>query len=666
MRNAEGRTQGKRNIRVYEFAKELEISSKELVEELRGYGIAVKSHMSTLDPETVELILAEREEHAEDKETEVVVVEQEAAEPAVLDILEIQEGTTVGQLAGKLGIAPTEIISGLIRAGAMVTINQALDYDVLEQLGETYDFVPTRKPTLEEQLIAQEEDREEDLVLKAPVVTVMGHVDHGKTSLLDAVRNTNVIDEEAGGITQHISAFSVSIGDKRVVFLDTPGHEAFTAMRARGADVTDVVVLVVGADDGVMPQTVEALDHAKAAGVPVLVAINKIDLPSAKIGQVKQQLADHGIIPEEWGGENIFVEISAKNRIGIEDLLEMLQLQAEVLELRANPNRRAYGTVIEARIDRGRGSVATVLIQNGTLKIGDPFIVGSYDGRVRAMFNDRGEAIKEAGPATPVEVIGLNGVPEAGDRFHVVEDEGQAKDLSEQRLIELRDTRLTPEARVTLEDVYRQIQEGQVKDLNLILKGDVQGSVEALAGAIQELSTPEIRIQILRKAVGGITEADVMLAIASKAVILGFNVRPTTTAMNAAQDEGVDVRTGNVIYRLIADIRAAMEGMLEPEIREEILGRATVRQVFNVPRLGAIAGSYINSGRVVRGESLRVIRDNRVIYEGTVDSLRRFKDDVREVQGGYECGIGMSTFSDYKQADVLECFTEIQVARQLN
>ncbi len=662
MKKSESKKQQKRNVRVYELAKEMELSSKELIEELRGYGISIKSHMSTLDPETVELILAEREEPVTEDETPALAAKDEPVEP---DVLQIQEGTTVGQLAEQLGQRATEIITHLMTMGIMAHINQSLDYDVLEKLADHYDFHPTKQPSLEERLIAQEEDHEEDLVPRAPVATVMGHVDHGKTSLLDAVRNTSVIDTEAGGITQHISAFSVDIGDKRVVFLDTPGHQAFTAMRARGAEVTDVVVLVVAADDGIMPQTVEALNHAKAGNVPVLVAINKIDLPNAKVDQVKQQFAEYDIVPEEWGGQNIFVEISAKNRIGIDNLLEMLLLEAEMLELKANPNRRAYGAVIEARLDRGRGAVATVLIQNGTLHIGDPFLAGNYDGRVRAMLNDRGEHVKEAGPATPVEVLGFNGVPEAGDRFHVVESESQARDLSTQKLADHRNAQLTPQARVTLEEVYRQIQEGDVKDLNLILKADVQGSIEALAGSIQELSVREIRIRILHKAVGGITEADVMLAAASNAVIIGFNVRPTPVAMAAAEAEGVEIRTGSVIYRIISDIRAAMEGMLEPETREEILGRATVRQVFRVPRLGSIAGSYVSSGRIVRNESLRVILDNRVIYEGIVHSLRRFKEDVREVQAGYECGIGMENFSDFKDNDILECYTQIQVARQL-
>jgi translation initiation factor IF-2 len=483
--------------------------------------------------------------------------------------------------------------------------------------------------------------------------------------LLDAIRQSNVMDTEAGQITQHIGAYHVELENGNVVFLDTPGHAAFTAMRARGARATDIVVLVVAADDGVMPQTIEAISHARAAKVPILVAINKIDVETARPDYVKQQLAEHDLVPEEWGGQTIFVEISAKDGVGIDELLEMLLLEAELLELSANLNKPARGTVIEAKLDKGRGPVATVLVQSGTLHVGDAFIAGRYYGRVRAMIDDRGHRVKKAEPSTPAEVLGFTGVPEAGDRFYAVEFERDAKAISESRQAEHRETQLGPQSRVSLEDLFQQIREGDIKELNVIVKGDVQGSVEAVSDSLLKLSTHEVKINIIHQAVGGITETDVLLASASNAILVGFNVHPTTGAIIAKEREEIDVRTYSVIYNLISDVRSAMEGLLEPEVREVVVGRGIVRELFKAPRMGTIAGSYINWGRIIHNYALRVLRDNRLIYEGKVDSLRRFKEDVSEVQANYECGIGVNAFDDFKVDDVLECYTHERVPRTL-
>jgi translation initiation factor IF-2 len=657
-------TKREKYTRVYELARELGVSSRKMVEELRSYGVNVKNHMSTLDPEMVQLVIAEySEQHPEDVKAEAEAeIDVQFQRP---EFLEIEEGITVGQLAKMLVVKPTDLIKRLMSFGVIASINQVLNYDTLETISEHFGFKPLRKPTLEDILLKDEPDDPSQLVPRAPVVTIMGHVDHGKTSLLDAIRHTNVIDTEAGGITQHIGAYHVDLEKGSVVFLDTPGHEAFTAMRARGAKVTDVVVLVVAADDGVMPQTVEAINHAKAAGVSILVAINKIDKPDANPEGTKRQLAELGIMPEEWGGQNIFAEISAKNVTGLDDLLELLLLEADLLELKANPNHLARGTVIEAKLDKGRGPVATVLVQNGTLRIGEAFVAGLYYGRVRAMINDRGENVVEAGPSTPVEVLGFTGVPEAGDKFYALKKERDAQAISELRLAKYREEHLRPQSRISLEDLYKQIKEGNIKELNIILKGDVQGSVEALSESLTHLTTREVKLTLIHKAVGNITETDVLLASASNAIIIGFNVRPTGKAAKKAAYEGIEIRTYDIIYNVIADVRAAMEGLLEPEIREALLGRAEVRELFRVPRMGVIAGSYVNNGRMVRNQFLRVLRGNREIHSGKIDSLRRFKDNVDEVTAGYECGIGMENFSDFQINDILECYTHEKVARRL-
>jgi translation initiation factor IF-2 len=474
-----------------------------------------------------------------------------------------------------------------------------------------------------------------------------------------------VTQSEAGGITQHIGAYAVNTTRGKVVFLDTPGHEAFTAMRARGAQATDIVVLVVAADDGVMPQTLEAITHARAANVPIVVAINKIDLPDANPERVKQQLAEHGLIPEQWGGETIYVEVSAKRKLNIDALLEMILLQAEILDLQANPARRGQGVVIEAKLDKARGPVATLLVQNGTVRGGDAFVVGTHYGRIRALLNDRGEKIHEAGPATPVEVIGLSGVPQAGDLFQVVVDEKKARQIATVRQQRQREEHIQRTARVTLEDLYRQIKEGEVKELNVLLKADVQGSVQAVRDTLEKLSTAEVRLRVIQGAVGGITESDVMLASASNAIIIGFNVRPTPKARELAEREIVDIRLYTIIYDLVADVRAALEGLLEPEVAEHIMGRAEVRETFNIPRVGVIAGCYVSEGTITRNAECRLLRDNVVVYQGRIASLRRFKEDVHEVSSGYECGIALERFSDLKQGDVIEPFVREKVSRKL-
>jgi translation initiation factor IF-2 len=494
----------------------------------------------------------------------------------------------------------------------------------------------------------------------------MGHVDHGKTSLLDAVRETNVVSKEAGGITQHIGAYQVSLKGRTITFLDTPGHEAFTAMRARGAKVTDIVILVVAADDGVMPQTREAVNHAKAAGVPILVAINKIDKPDAKPDRIKQELSDLELIPEEWGGQTIFCEVSAKKKIGIEHLLEMVLIQADVLELKANPDKMARGTIIEAKLDKGRGPVATVLVQAGTLRQGDIFVSGTMYGRVRALNNDKGERVELAGPAVPVEVIGFSGVPSAGERFVVLEEERKARAVADFRLNKQRTAEMAAMRKVTLEDLHSQIQEGTVKELNIVLKADVQGSAGAIVDALEKLSTPAVKLKVIHSSVGAINETDVMLAAASNAIIIGFNIRPEPKAADIAQREGVDIRLYNIIYNIIDDIKAAMEGLLEPTFKEKVLGRAEVRQTFHVSKVGTIAGCYVLDGMITRqSDGVRVLRDNVLVYEGKLHSLKRFKDDVREVQAGYECGIGIENFNDIKVGDVIEAFSVEKIAAKL-
>jgi translation initiation factor IF-2 len=587
-----------------------------------------------------------------------------ARAPSAPPVIRINESVTVQELAAQLEKSASEVIKKLMKMGIMATINQTIDSEVAKTIGSKFGYTLEVVP-LEGGLEVQVEEEKAQLVPRPPVVTIMGHVDHGKTSLLDAIRHTNVIASEHGEITQHIGAYEVELDHGRVVFLDTPGHEAFTAMRARGTQVTDIVVLVVAADDGVMPQTIEAISHAKDAKVPILVAINKIDKPNADAGRVRQQLSDYGLVPEEWGGQTIFVEISAKKRIGIENLLEMLLLQAEILELKVNPNAPAKGTIVEARLDRGRGPVATVLVQNGTLKIGDSFLAGIHFGKVRAMLNDKGKRIEEAGPATPVEVFGFSGVPAAGESFAVVPDEKRARLIALVRMQKQREEAMTAQRRITLEDLSRQIQEGAVKELRMIIKGDVQGSVEPLQDSLERISTAEVKLKVIHSSVGAITESDVALASASNAVILGFNVKPEPKVLKLAAQEGVDIRLYNVIYDAISEVKAAMEGLLEPKYVEKATGRLEVRNLFTVPKYGIVAGSYVLEGKVTRGSSMRVLREGQVIYQGKIDSLRRFKDDVREVTSGYECGVGITGFSNLKVGDQIETYELERVTQRL-
>ena len=573
---------------------------------------------------------------------------------------------TVKELSEKIGIQVAEIIKKLMGLGILATINKELDYDTANVIASEFHIELERKAvkTYEEQLEEEDaEDAEENLVDRPPVVTVMGHVDHGKTSLLDAIRNSHVTDAEAGGITQHIGAYTVNIKNRMITFLDTPGHEAFTSMRARGAQVTDVAILVVAADDGVMPQTVEAINHAKAAKVPIIVAINKMDKPGANPDRVKKELSEQGLVVEEWGGDTIAVPVSALKKEGISDILEMILLVAEVQDLKANPDRLAKGTIIEAQLDKGRGPVATILVQNGTLRIGDPVVAGTTYGRVRAMMDDKGRRIKQAGPSMPVEVLGLNDVPDAGDVMYAVEDEKLAKQVSEERKAKVKVQQVKVTSKTTLDELFSQLKEGEVKDLNLIIKADVQGSVEAVKQALEKLSNAQVRVRSIHGGVGAVTESDVMLAVASNAIIIGFNVRPSTNSMELAEKEGIDIRTYRIIYNAIEDIEAAMKGMLDPEYKEVVIGHASVRATFKVSGAGTIAGAYVTDGKITRNAQVRVVRDGVVITEGKIDSLKRFKDDVREVAANYECGIGLENFNDVKEGDVLEAFVQEEIKR---
>ncbi|MCG9134625.1 translation initiation factor IF-2 [Candidatus Poribacteria bacterium] len=655
-------------MRVYEFARQCNLTTKELIALLEEHGVRGKKEMSSIDSDTIELIESELMTNPAEAVSTAEASDETPpkASPDTTDRLQIEEGATVADLAASLELQPNALIMQLMKLKVMANINQRLGYDTLVMLGEHLNFEAVKSRTLEEELLVEIQDPPESLKPRAPVVTIMGHVDHGKTSLLDAIRQSNISESEAGNITQHIGAYHVALEGGSVVFLDTPGHAAFTAMRARGAQATDIVVLIVAADDGVMPQTIEAISHAKAAKVPIVVAINKIDVPGARPDYIKQQLSEHELLPEDWGGQTICVETSATEGTGIDFLLEMLLLEAALLELKANPNKLARGIIVEAEVDKGRGAVATVLVQSGTLRVGDVFVSGRYSGRVRAMMDDLGKRLKEAGPSRPVEVLGFTGVPEAGDKFYVVESDRDARLISETRQDQYRTEKLGANSHVSLENLFQQIQEGEIKELNVVLKGDVQGSVQAVASSLLELSTDEVKINIIHQAVGGITETDILLASASDAIVVGFNVHPTTEAVQAKESEGIDVRTYNVIYELISYIHSAMEGLLDPEVREVVIGRAEVRELFKVPRLGLVAGSYVNWGRITHGEPLRILRDNRLIHEGKVNSLRRFKDNVNEVQANYECGIGIETFDDLQVGDVLECYVHEQVARSLS
>ncbi len=579
--------------------------------------------------------------------------------------VKIPDEIAVGELSERLRVPATEVIKKLMLLGVMASISQSVDFDTASLIAEDFGAVVEKEIILsaEDILFDDFEDTEEQLEPRSPVVCVMGHVDHGKTSLLDAIRSTNVISTEAGGITQHIGAYRVRVGDRKLTFLDTPGHEAFTAMRARGAQATDIAILVVAADDGIMPQTIEAINHAKAANIGILVAINKIDKEGANPDRIKQELTEHGLIPEEWGGDTICVEISAKQRLNIEDLLEMVILVADMRDLKANPNRKAKGTVIEAKLDKGRGPVATILVQNGTLKVGDTVVAGTAVGHIRAMLDDKGKKIKKAGPSVPVEVLGLDEVPEGGDLFYAVEDERMAKQVVEKRKQKAKEERLGAHNVVTLDDFFNKVKEGQIKDLNIVIKADVNGSVEAVKQSLEKLSNEEVRVNVIHSGVGAIRESDVMLAYASNAIIVGFNVRPDAGAAASAETQGVDIRLYRVIYTAIEEIEAAMRGMLDPTYREEVTGHAEIRQTFKVSGVGTIAGCYVTDGTITRNTQVRIVRDGIVVHEGELASLKRFKDDVKEVSSGYECGLSIERYNDIKEGDVVEGFKMVEVER---
>ena len=570
--------------------------------------------------------------------------------------IKIDEAIVLSELAKRMGIKASEIIKAMMAMGSMATVNQTIDFDTATLIAGEFDYEVERASFEEETILKQETDDPEKLAPRPPVVTIMGHVDHGKTSLLDVIRKSRISEMEAGGITQHIGAYHVRTDKGQIAFLDTPGHEAFTAMRARGAQVTDIVVLVVAADDGVMPQTTEAINHSRAAEVPIIVAINKIDKQNAEPEKVKRELAEIGLTPEDWGGDTIYVNVSAKEAEGIDDLLEMILLQAEVLEFKANPDKLANGHVVEAKIDSGRGAVATVLVREGTLRAGDPVVCGMHYGRIRAMLDDRGKQIESAGPSIPVEIVGLSGVPMAGDEFLALKDEKNAKQVSEHRQQKQRSKELAQSSRLSLDKLYERMQEGEVKDLNLIIKADVHGSIEALNDSLTKLSNDEVNVNVVHSASGTIAESDISLATVSNAIIIGFNVRPSPKVQSLANEENVDMRFYNVIYDVIKDVKNAMVGMMASTFEERVIGTAEVREVFQIPRIGNIAGCYVTDGKIERGQSMRLLRDGVVIFEGKNSSLRRFKDDVKEVQAGYECGIGIENFNDIKVGDTIDCY----------
>ena len=640
--------------RVYQIAKELKISNEEAIKKLNELDIKVSDKNSELEDEEVELAL-------------------EILKEELQETLSIDSKLTVQAIAEKLDKPATEIIMKLMKMGTMASINQEVSFEVAKELVNDYGFNlvlgsddSNNEEELEiEALLEIEEDKEEDLELRPPVVTVMGHVDHGKTSLLDAIRSTNVTKGEAGGITQHIGASEVVVNGQKIVFLDTPGHEAFTAMRARGAQVTDIAILVVAADDGIMPQTIEAINHAKAAEVPLIVAINKIDKPSANPERVKQELADQGLLVEDWGGDIISVGVSALKREGIDTLLEMMLLVSEVEELKANPNKRAVGTVIEAQLDKGRGPVATVLVQGGTLNVGDPIVCGSASGKVRAMINSKGKRVKKAEPSTAVEILGLSEVPQGGDQFICVPSDKIAKSVAQKRAQKAREEMLKANNRMNLDDLFTQISDSEVKELNIVIKADVQGSVQAVKQSLEKLSTDEVAVRIIHGGVGAVNESDIMLAAASNAIIIGFNVRPVPSAEVLANKEKVDIRTYTIIYKAIEDVQAAMSGMLDPELKDEDTGKAEVRETFKLSGVGTIAGCYVTSGKIYRNCKVRVVRDGIIIHEGQLAALRRFKDDVKEVNQGYECGMTIVNYNDIKIGDIIEAYITKEIERKL-
>lgn len=663
-------------LRIYELAKELSISSKDLMEKAQDLGIETSSHMNSLESEEVEL-LRELFNDEDDKtnnnennmENEGEDINNQEIKQNDQNTIEIEEEIIVKDLADKLEVTSSQLITKLIGLGIMASQNQTIDADTAIILGDEFGFnLVVKEKELEETeeeigLELDFEDKEEDLKPRPPVVTVMGHVDHGKTSLLDAIREARVTKSEAGGITQHIGAYAVDVTGKKVVFLDTPGHEAFTSMRARGAEVTDIAILVVAADDGIMPQTVEAISHAKAAKVPIIVAINKIDKPTANIDRIKQELAEHDLLPEDWGGDTITVPVSALNREGIDDLLEMVLLVAEMQELKANPNRNAVGIIVEAQLDKGKGPLATVLVKKGTLNVGDMVVSGTSSGRIRAMLDDKGKRVKSAGPSIPVVILGLSEVPEAGSLLFQTDNEKIARSYADRRKDELREIQFKSNTQVSLDDLFDKIKEGEIKDLNIIVKADVRGSIEAISQSLVKLDTDEVKVNIIHGGVGGITESDIMLASASNAIVIGFNVRPNLNAIEVAKREQVDVRTYRVIYEAIEDVQAAVKGMLAPEIVEEVQGRGQVRATFRLPNGNTIAGIYVLNGKITRNSMIRLLRNDVVVFEGNVSSLKRFKDDVREVASGYEAGIGLESYNDIKEDDMLEAYILKEIAR---
>ncbi|WP_088012919.1 translation initiation factor IF-2 [Gottfriedia acidiceleris] len=723
-------------IRIYEYAKKQNVSSKEIIERLKDLKIEVKNHMATIAEDIVEkLNKSFQPKSVEIKQPQKAVSKSsfkvipafnvEASEELDFEVdyqledtkvkskknsnkkkktdsqkqsSQIEDRQTTGikkgnqnmnhknnstentsnkiifsgslkvsELAKKLGKEPSELIKKLFMLGIMATINQDLDKDTIELLASDYGVEVEEEVIVDEtdfESFIDEADDEASLQERPPVVTIMGHVDHGKTTLLDYIRKSKVTAGEAGGITQHIGAYQVEIEGKKITFLDTPGHAAFTTMRARGAQVTDITIIVVAADDGVMPQTVEAINHAKAAEVPIIIAVNKMDKESANPDRVMQELTEHGIVSEAWGGDTIFVPISALNGNGVDQLLEMILLVSEVEEYKANPTRKALGTVIEAELDKGKGAVATLLVQNGTLKVGDPIVVGTSFGRVRAMVNDLGRRIKDAGPSTPVEITGLNEVPQAGDRFMVFADEKRARQVGEARASKAVLQQRSESSKLSLEDLFAQIQEGNVKEINLIVKADVQGSVEAMAASLQKIEVEGVKVKIIHTGAGAITESDVILASASNAIIIGFNVRPDVNAKRTADLENVDIRLHRIIYKAIEEIESAMKGMLDPEFEEKVIGQAEVRQVFKVSKVGTIAGCYVTDGKITRDSGVRLIRDGIVVFEGQLDTLKRFKDDVKEVATNYECGITIEKYNDIKEGDIIEAYVMEEIKRK--
>ena len=683
-----------KKVRIYEYAKEVGKQSKDLITVLKDANIEVSNHMSMLTEEGLAKLDSvfkkqekavqndkssnnegkknkkkkiKKEKNRKAQKQQPAIIEAPSEETISEDTILVKDGMTVGELSEVLNVGSTELIKKLfMELKIMANINQSLTLEQIELIAMDYgkeiqEEVEINKEDLD--LYFEVEDAEKDLKERAPIVTIMGHVDHGKTTLLDTIRNSRVTAGEAGGITQHIGAYQVRAKDKKITFLDTPGHAAFTTMRARGAKITDVTILVVAADDGVMPQTIEAINHAKAAEVPIIVAVNKMDKPQANPDRVMNELVEYGLISEEWGGDTIFVPISALKGEGIDELLENILLVTEMQELKANPNRLALGTVIEAKLDKGRGAVATLLVQNGSLNVGDPLVVGNTFGRVRAMINDRSKNIQTAKPSTPVEITGLQDVPNAGDRFVVFGDEKTARQIGEKRQQQYIETTRQANSAVSLDTLFEQMKQGEMKDLNIIIKADVQGSVEALAMSLAKIDVEGVNVRIIHTGVGAINESDITLAVASNAVVIGFNVRPDNNAKQMAQTEQVDIRLHSIIYKVIEEIEAAMTGLLDPEFVEKVIGLAEVRQVYKVSKIGTIAGAYVTEGKVSRDGKVRVIRDSVVIYEGEIDTLRRFKDDVKEVQSGYECGMTVENFNDIKEGDVFEVYIMEEVKK---